>query len=184
MVSASDLRQASNVVEDLRAQGRTQVAQSLENLIRYVEESLNEPILRKPKDLLTTGQAARALGVSIQTIKNWAADGKLETVKLGGRTMVVRKGLLDYLHTVRASSNRPAEPSPTDRNREVEQRQFIRAAFTDEHVLRLQALVETMEERALTTDEARELDRLERESARIAAQRLREWIRQRTADTD
>ncbi|HEX5415627.1 MAG TPA: helix-turn-helix domain-containing protein [Chloroflexota bacterium] len=153
----------------------------MENLIRYVEESLSAPILRKPQDLLTTGQAARALGVSIQTIKNWADEGKLETVRLGGRIMVVRQSLLAYLDMVRASSNRPSKQSPLISDDESKQREFIQAGFPDTLVTRLQYLVEAMEERDLTVDEVRELDRLERDSTRIAKQRLREWISQRSS---
>jgi excisionase family DNA binding protein len=44
-----------------------------------------------PKPLLTTGEAARALSVSVQTVRNWVATGRLEAVARGARMMLPRE---------------------------------------------------------------------------------------------
>ena len=42
-----------------------------------------------PPKLMTTGEAAEALGIrSVNTIKRWAQDGKLEGFRRGGRVLV------------------------------------------------------------------------------------------------
>ena len=43
------------------------------------------------KPLLTTGEAARALSISVQTVRNWVAAGHLVAVRRGVRTMVPRE---------------------------------------------------------------------------------------------
>jgi len=184
VVTVKDIREAGAIVEDLRAHGRARQAEVIEHLIRHAEDSVGRPTQPGFNNLLTTGQAARALGVSIQTIKNWAAEGRLETVKLGGRTMVVRESLLDYLETIRASSNRRPSPVTGESNAEAEQRNFIQAGFPDDLVRRIQELVDAMENRNLTSEEERELGQLERESARISAERLRAWLRQQPGHSD
>jgi len=51
--------------------------------------------------LLTTGQAGRVLGVSIQTIRNRVVDERLTAEKVGARTMVSRQAVLDEIEKSR-----------------------------------------------------------------------------------
>jgi len=43
---------------------------------------------RMPHDLISTGRAARALGVTPQAIRNWIAAGKLRAWRVGSRFRV------------------------------------------------------------------------------------------------
>src|SRR5437899_7152310 len=56
--------------------------------MRQTENGAEAPLPARP--LLTTGEAARSLGVSVQTIRNWVARGQLRAVKRGGRAFVPR----------------------------------------------------------------------------------------------
>ena len=56
---------------------------------RLDQKASAEPV--PPKPLLTTGEAARALSISVQTVRNWVAAGRLSAVRRGVRTMVPRE---------------------------------------------------------------------------------------------
>lgn len=176
MIATRDLQAARTLLEDLRARGDEHDAEVVERLIAAAQEQNAAPAILHPPELLTTGQAARALGVSVQTIKNWAGAGKLKTIRLGGRTMVVRESLLAYLDGLRAEQAASPPRRRTESPDETARRTFIQMGFPQTMLDRLRELVEAMEERMLTPAEAAELDRLEAESARISAERLRQWI--------
>lgn len=60
--------------------------------------------------MLTTGEAARLLGVTAQTVINWIASGKLEAVRVGrGRRRVLDASLrlLVDTHSIPAEANAP-----------------------------------------------------------------------------
>jgi excisionase family DNA binding protein len=181
MLTTSDWEAARVLLEGLRARGDDRVAAVVERLIAAAQESAVRSTVLRPPDLLTTGQAARALGVSVQTIKNWAAAGKLRTTRLGGRTMVDREGLLAYLDGLRTARASDLAGPRRETEDEATQRAFIQAAFPPNLIERLRELVDAMEDRSLSPDEAAELERLEAESARISAERLRQWIQARRA---
>jgi excisionase family DNA binding protein len=55
------------------------------------------PVKPPPGGVLTTGQAADALGVrSVNTIKRWVHDGLLEGFRLGGRVMVSQRSVQQF----------------------------------------------------------------------------------------
>jgi hypothetical protein len=61
-----------------------------------------------PGELLTTGQAAEALGVrSVNTIKRWASDGLLEGFHRGGRVLVSSRSV-DALRNSKVVNRRTA----------------------------------------------------------------------------
>jgi hypothetical protein len=175
MLTVDDLQLARDVANDLRVSGSERKASAVEHLIDVGERALDRQLSVVPPDLLPIGQAARAIGLTIPKIKEWAAQGKFETVRLGDRTLVVRSSLLAYLDSLRP-------PGPTrsqtikETAEQANQREFIQAGFPSAMIQRMHDLVEAMEERTLSADEEAELDRLERESARVSAHRLKLWI--------
>jgi excisionase family DNA binding protein len=76
------------VAERLRAEGRPDLAQEvLVAAAALRDDSAAAP----PTDLLTTGDAARLLGIhSLNTIKRWAREGILDGYRRGGRVLVSR----------------------------------------------------------------------------------------------
>lgn len=93
------------VVEDrLRRLSKELEERGVPELVREVGEimAIVRQQAEEPEALMTTGEAAHALGIrSINTIKRWAADGLLDGVRRGGRLMV------------RATSVERLENSPT-----------------------------------------------------------------------
>lgn len=80
-------------------------------------QSTSEPAPLKP--LLTTGQAARALGLSVQTVRNWVASGRLPGVMRGVRVMVPREAVLAEIRRSvvhRGQTTAAAGPLPREAN--------------------------------------------------------------------
>ena len=88
------LRRVRELVDELRRAGRHEDAEALRFVLDLAEQSLAERRSARPGELLTTGQAALALGISNQTIRNWVAAGRLPAVKRGIRTMIPRDAVL------------------------------------------------------------------------------------------
>ena len=75
------------VIRDLEQAGRTEAASTVQLARELAQEALAVRALAPvAPPLLTTRQAGQALGVSIQTIRNWVAAGRLEAVRRGVRT--------------------------------------------------------------------------------------------------
>ena len=56
--------------------------------------------------LYTTGEAAKAIGVSRQTLQTWIADGKVTPPKMIGNTRVWSQGQVDELKRQRKNGNK------------------------------------------------------------------------------
>lgn len=77
------------LAQQLQAAGQSAFAEELAQLARDVA---NSPTW--PGDLLTPAEAAVALGVkSVNTVKRWARDGRLESYTLGGRLLVSQRSV-------------------------------------------------------------------------------------------
>ncbi|TAK29530.1 MAG: DNA-binding protein [Chloroflexota bacterium] len=75
--------------EELEERGAPDLARKVDKIVEMVRQQ-TEPVHGDPGNLMTTGQAACALGVrSINTIKRWAVEGLLDGVRRGGRLMVL-----------------------------------------------------------------------------------------------
>ena len=94
------------LVRTLRREGRQADAQTVDALLAAADAGA---------PWLTTGEVARRVGVSRQTVVNWVKKGLLPGVRLGGRTRIAPaalarfaqlEGLLDTLDTDRP----PATP--------------------------------------------------------------------------
>ena len=93
-MSATDeaLRDLGQLEADLKARGDSQTAERVAAVAARlagaggVEDSIGP--------LITTGQAARMLGIrSVNTIKRWARDGLLEGFRRGGRVLVSERSV-------------------------------------------------------------------------------------------
>jgi len=77
------LERLERLAQELTARGEESVAQQIEHEVATLRAQA------APLKLMTTGEAAGALGIrSINTIKRWAQDGKLEGYRRGGRILV------------------------------------------------------------------------------------------------
>ena len=178
-----DIELAQDVVEDLVARGAQDQAAAIERLISTAASTLGTGPKEGPRELLTTGQAARALGVSVQTIKNWANAGQLQAVRLGGRVMVHHEALLHYLDRIRRGRPASENQSGPESQASVEQREFVYAGYPREKIERIRALSDKMETgQVLTQDEETQPAQLEGEFVGISHVRLNEWVNLRRKD--
>ncbi len=101
------LERALDARQRLEELGLGEEARVVSELIESVEET------RAPEEgrgFYTTTEAARLIGVTAQTIKNWVARGLLAGYRLGGRIVIPRAALEEYLPLARAM--RGIEPLP------------------------------------------------------------------------
>ena len=84
--------------DELERRGIDDLARSLDQAIT----DLSAPASSSPGKLITTGEAARLLGIrSVNTIKRWAADGILEGYRRGARILVTRASVEAMLNDSR-----------------------------------------------------------------------------------
>jgi excisionase family DNA binding protein len=55
------------------------------------------PAMDEPHDLMTTGEAANQLGVSVQTVRRWERSGALAAVRTPGNQRRFRRSDVDAL---------------------------------------------------------------------------------------
>lgn len=70
------------LAQSLRQEGRAEDAEVIDQLVQTLEKQA------KRSGYATTGEVAKRLGVSRQTVVNWIKRGFLPGVKLGGRLVV------------------------------------------------------------------------------------------------
>ena len=70
------------LAQNLRQEGRVEDAEVVDALVQSLEQQPDR------SRFATTGEVARQLGVSRQTVVNWIKRGFLPGVKLGGRLVV------------------------------------------------------------------------------------------------
>src|SRR5581483_9035154 len=89
---ANDLVQALEALAtQLRDQGQMASVETVEQALEAVRAADRDA---GERDLLTTTEAARLLGVrSINTIKRWASDGRLDGYRIGSRVFVTRRSV-------------------------------------------------------------------------------------------
>lgn len=72
----------------------------------------------KARDSVRIGQAAELLGVSVETLRRWEADGKLRTRRSAGGQRVVAAAEIARLRTQRGKRDAPSRgPRQSARNR-------------------------------------------------------------------
>src|SRR3982751_198036 len=97
MITQEMLNRAKAAADDLRRQGEVERASAIDALIKAARDDA-VPAL----DLLTSTQAGDLLGVSGQTIKNWVRQGRLVGYRVGGRIMVPKEVLAEYVRRARS----------------------------------------------------------------------------------
>ena len=98
MVTEQTLKVARTAAAELRRRGDIEGARAIDALVEVaVRETL--PTL----DLLTTTQAGDLLGVTGQTIKNWVRRRQLPGYRVGGRIMIPKEAVTEYVRRARRS---------------------------------------------------------------------------------
>jgi excisionase family DNA binding protein len=165
-------------VEELRRVGRVEDADAVNFVRDLAEQALAGRRSAPPRDLLTTGAAGLALGLSDQTIRNWVATGRLPAVKRGVRTMIPREAVVEEIERSRV---RPREGPPPTGDEDAAQRAWRRELLTAlprEIVAGLDKLHDKLEDgQELSAEERAEMARLEREMTNAAARHLAGIIR-------
>jgi excisionase family DNA binding protein len=170
------LRRVRAHIEELRRVGRGEDAEAVGFVRDLAEQAL---AARRPKQqhaLLTTGEAAVALGISDQTVRNWVAAGRLPAVKRGVRTMIPREAVSEEIERSRVQP--PEEPAPTAEDEAgLAWRREQLAALPRDVVDRLDELHDKLEDgQELSAEELAELVGLERAMTDAAARHLKERI--------
>jgi excisionase family DNA binding protein len=162
------LRRVRAHIEELRDSGRNDDAEAVEYVRDLAEAALAARGSARPRELLTTGQAALALGLSDQTVRNWVTAGQLPAVRRGVRTMIPRKAVESEIERSRI---RPSSTSiPQDDASRIASRQQLLAALPPDIASRLGALHDRLEDgEELSAEEQAEMVQLERRMANAAA---------------
>jgi excisionase family DNA binding protein len=178
VIAADDVRLVQETVEALRARGEDERARAVETLLDVALSAQARPSAVPEREYLTTGQAANVLGVSRQTIVNWVAAGRLQGVRVGGRTMVHREAVRTHLEALRATRLPVSVRTPEAIEAERRWSEHLLADLPADKVARLEALHAKMEDgQRPSRAERTEMVALEREVTLAASQRLEEWIR-------
>jgi excisionase family DNA binding protein len=98
MVTQETLRLARTAAEELRQRGEFDRAKAIDAL---VEASRDEAL--PALDVVTSSAAGDVLGVTGQTIKNWVRQRRLAGYRVGGRIMVPKEALADYVCRARTA---------------------------------------------------------------------------------
>lgn len=179
--AAARLRRVQIYVEELRRLGSTAEAEDVQFAHDLAEQVLAARGDGRPRDLLTTGQVALALGLSDQTVRNWVASGRLPAVRRGVRTMIPSEAVRVEIERSVVRSPRPeasAQETPG-----VDWHRQLLAALPSDITARLNALHDKLEDgRALSGAEQNEMAHLDREMADAAAGILTRVIRQGSAE--
>ncbi len=98
MISNKRRELARAAAAELRERGQDDRAEAIEALVEATREE-TIPAL----DFLTTTRAGLVLGVTGQTIKNWVREGQLAGFRVGGRVVVPREAVEEYVRRARGS---------------------------------------------------------------------------------
>ena len=96
-LSTSDTKLIGELVVRLREEHSEREAAAVERLMQQVGSPDSTAALA---GYMTTGEAAGLIGVSLQTIKNWARQGRLVGNRVGGRTLVTRASVQAFFDSL------------------------------------------------------------------------------------
>jgi excisionase family DNA binding protein len=180
---SAQLRRVQDYIEELEGAGRNEDAHAVKLIRDLAEQAIAaNPRPDRARELLTTGQAAMALGISDQTVRNWVAAGRLAAVKRGVRTMIPRQSVLEEIERSRVIPDAIPALTLTQQSAAVTERKEAVAALPVDVAARLEALHDKLENaEPLTAVEQSEMERLEREMANASASLLEKRIQQQRA---
>lgn len=177
------LQRVGSHIEELRQSGRDADADAIAFVRDLAELALAEHGELGRRELLTTGQAGLALGVSDQTVRNWVAAGRLPAVRRGTRTMVPRDAVLEEIERSRIGPQKGL-PTSDDEAAITAGRRDLLQALPRSIGERLRVLHEQLEAgHEMTVEKQAELARLEREMADAAARHLQDVVRRNRVGT-
>ena len=112
MKKADTLETLVRIEKEMAAEGRAEEVTALRDAVGLVARTLT----RSDDGLLTTGNAAERLGVSISTVKRWAERGTLKGVDTGTRWLVTRESVERVLRMRRALAalDKQGDPTPEE----------------------------------------------------------------------
>src|SRR5438552_2190985 len=164
------LRRVRAHIEELRRAGRDQDAEAVGFVRDLAEQALTTRRPNNQRELLTTGQAAVALGISDQTVRNWVAAGRLSAVKRGTRIMIPRATVREEIERSRIQPSEQPFLVADDEAARLAWRRDLLAALPPEVIGRLDKLHDKLEDgRELSAEEQAEMARLERAMTDAAA---------------
>ena len=181
---AAQLRRVQDCIVELEDAGRGEDAQAVKIVKQLADQAVAERRSGPIRELLTTGQAALALGISDQTVRNWVAAGRLAAVKRGVRTMIPRQEILDEIARSRARPAAQPVFTPARETAVVAERKAALAELPSDIGARLEALHDKLEDgETLSAAEKSEMAQLERKMATASARLLQNRIRQQRSGT-
>ena len=98
MVTQETLQLARTAAQELRQRGEHARAEAIDALVAASRDEALPSL-----DLLTSSEAGDVFGVTGQTIKNWVRQGRLGGYRVGGRIMVPKAVVTDYVRQARRS---------------------------------------------------------------------------------
>jgi excisionase family DNA binding protein len=184
MPTETEFRIVRDILRDLQHRGSDEQAAALEAVLNAAAAIPSKRNAAAPPEYLTTGQAARALGVSLQTIKNWVASGDLPGARLGRRIVVPRAAIDRQLDALRGSEG-PAtvrERAPQDAAAARREYHEMMERLPAPTLARYEELLRRRDAgERLTGDERNELEALGRELTESATREFAATIRRLSA---
>ncbi len=168
MFGLQEIEATQETIRELRRAGKMDRATAVAAVLAAATPVLTTNRTTGSRPFMTTGEVARALGVTIQTVKNWAAAGRFPMVQMGGRNYVQREHVLGYLDALRTQ---PRAGGPFDGPGVPDDR--VRSNLPEDLVTRIDRYHEDIERGdPLSADAQAELSRLEATAARLTAEHL------------
>ena len=160
-LNRADAEVIEQLVNRLRAEHDERAAVVVERLL---QQALVSPDPRTAlAGYMTTGEAARLIGVSAQTVKNWVAQGRLVGSRVGGRTLVTRRSVQSFFDSLGTA------PQPTGEEDDVERAEAEDRELMESLPAGLPERVEALLDRQRAGDELSASERNElRQLAQVA----------------
>jgi len=109
MKKTDTLETLVRIEKEMAAEGRADEVEALRDAAGLVARALT----RSDDGLLTTGNAAERLGISISTVKRWAERGTLKGADTGTRWLVTRESVERILRMRRTLATLDEQGNPT-----------------------------------------------------------------------